>query len=428
MGNLTTAVVGTTPSVIYGSPGSSQGITVLNLDTSGTVWLGYSASMAAATGGGGIPVGPLASMQFDGTQSVYAVAAGQLTIGIAPGVTSYTAGSLTISGPVTADITGPVEVEGSIGITGTPAVTIDSGSVAATITGTTDVNVQNGTIDVIGSGGYILPGTVASALSVNSVSAPAGGSGGGWWTSSTFDVSGYNSLDVVFTNVVGSSDATGAAICACVEFEFQEPNGQIAGYQVGWVIVGRGGSGITSVFSVPCAGSKCTLNVINFGTAASINISSVNVMGSYRQLQGKWVFTDGIGSPSGTYGGAAYAPAGMAYYWAQGSAARLAATLAKGSGLSVFIVGQWHGEVSGWFQEATTLLGNDPVIIDLAFQTVGNLAAGTNANTVVNFANNITAPATQLVTYNASPSVYALVCNQNSSTGATTINLALTGI
>ena len=89
MGNLTTSIVGTTPRVIYGQPGSSQGITVLNLDTTNTVWLGYTVSIAAAIGGGAIPVGPGASMQFDGSTSIYAIAETQLTIAVGPGVTGY---------------------------------------------------------------------------------------------------------------------------------------------------------------------------------------------------------------------------------------------------------------------------------------------------------------------------------------------------
>lgn len=88
-GSLRTAVVGEAPGVIYGAPGSTQGITVLNLDTQNTIWVGYSASISAAVGGGGIPIAPGASMQFDGSASIYAVATASVVVAVGPGVTGY---------------------------------------------------------------------------------------------------------------------------------------------------------------------------------------------------------------------------------------------------------------------------------------------------------------------------------------------------
>lgn len=481
MGNLTTAVVGTTPAVIYGAPGSSQGITVLNLDTDHTVWLGYSASIAASTGGGGIPVEPLASMQLDGTASVYAVAEQQLEVGIGPGVTNYSPGQLAISGPVTADITGPVTVEGSVGITGTPsvgisgtvdvvfpaaqdvlitntsvpttvsntvntsvtntvatsvsnnvsvqnaagssltvagavnvantpsvtvsgtpAVTVASGTVAigntpavtvsgtpnvaissgninATLTGTSNVNVANASIDVVGSGGFVLPGQV-SQLTIQTSIAIANGASAVY---SLGNVTTYQSLDLII-NAGSGFTATGAAYCALVTVQFYDTtNTYILSTTTFGVPLGG-----TSSCSVPVYGAFATVTIANQGTATgtsgTINITAMGIWGSYRNLaEFAWTSFSTPSTPvadSTITWAAPNPPAGKVGKWiSAGSYTPTSTTLLQG-----IILPPAKGMVDGFFQSSGTVaFSNNPVVVDLTFQLRGSIIPGTGNNGVL---------------------------------------------
>jgi len=106
MASITTVTVGTNAQPLAAPPlagATAAVLTVINLDTANTVNLGSSANQLA------LELGPLASVTL--TAPIYAAAATeQLKVGVVPGGSGYSPGSLTINGPVTAEITGPVEI------------------------------------------------------------------------------------------------------------------------------------------------------------------------------------------------------------------------------------------------------------------------------------------------------------------------------
>jgi hypothetical protein len=92
--NLSTVNVGATPTLIYGGQGS-QGtqIQLINLSTTVTIWVGYNQSIMPAVSNGAVPIGPGASITFDGTVSVYGITSGsQATFAVVPGGVAYSPG------------------------------------------------------------------------------------------------------------------------------------------------------------------------------------------------------------------------------------------------------------------------------------------------------------------------------------------------
>jgi len=102
MASITTITVGLDAQPLAPAPvvgAAATVITVINLDTVNVVNLGSSSSQL------GLALGPLASITL--AAPVWAGAAtGQLQVGIIPGGSNYSPGALTITGPVTATITG----------------------------------------------------------------------------------------------------------------------------------------------------------------------------------------------------------------------------------------------------------------------------------------------------------------------------------
>lgn len=412
MGNLTTVTVGTNPGVIYGQPGSQQGITILNLDTANTVYLGYNASIAAAPGGGSIPVGPLASMQFDGSASIYAVASTPLTVGVGPGVTSYSPGSLTISGPVTAEITGPVTVEGTIDIGNTPTVDLASGA-TVDISGTASVDITNATLDVVGSGGFVLPGEVSTLFTTTS---QAVGPGTTWNTitgsGSIFDVTPYQSIDFMISSSAGST-ASGAAYCMIIEVIWTDPSNTVAIAQETFGIPVGG----LYQFSVPCTGPGMFLQVQNLGSAGTISLTNCRIFGSFRNLAAfRWnqynVFQPANDSTINWIG--ANNPAGIIDKWISSGAYSPASTTIP----SAVLLPPASGPVNGFYQVVTTAFSNDPVVVDMALQKRGSLVAGTNnSGTLMNIPLAIGSSPT-LFTQNFPVCVPALIIKNTSATGS----------
>lgn len=131
MASLTTARVGLNvqtlaPAAVAGA--EADQVLIINLDLDNTVNLGSSSTNLI------FPLGPGASTTL--TAPVYASAATvPLLVGIAPGGSSYSPGSLTITGPVTATISGPVDAN----VSGTVEVSAGNVTIVENAAATTGV-------------------------------------------------------------------------------------------------------------------------------------------------------------------------------------------------------------------------------------------------------------------------------------------------
>lgn len=490
MANLVQQLVTASVTLIFGNQGSATSpIQLVNTDTANSVWLGTSSTVAADSTSA-VELGPLASMSFDGSTTVYGVTSGpKVMVAVVPGGTAYSPGSLTISGPTTVDIAGPVEVEGSVGITGTPdvgisgtvtvdvpnavtvssitnpvttnatitntvntavtntvatnvsnnvsvqnaaggsltvagsvnvantpsvtvsgtpAVTVSSGTVAigntpsvtlsgtpnvaissgtvnATLTGTTDVSVQNATLDVVGSGGYVLPGQITQlalktnlAIAANTDTAINLG-----------NVQAYQSLDFMITSNAGVT-TTGAAYCVEVVVEFFDPTNT---YVMGAYNFGIPLGGLAS-FSIPCVGPSAQVFLYNSGSAGSMTLTDVVIWGSYRNITDFTWTSYSVPLPASdstiTWIPPNY-PAGSLNKWLScGTYTPAVAGTTYGILLPPVV-----GLVTGNYFVGNSGLANDPVVIDMSLQVRGNIVAGSgNSAILLNVGNGAATAAT----------------------------------
>jgi hypothetical protein len=118
-------------------------VTIVNTDSTNTVYIGYNTSVVINNPNSCFPLGPGQGIQVDGTQSIYGIVSGAaVVVGILPGVSNFFNGTVNISGPVTATIGGTVDVD------------VQNASLDAVVSGTVDVdtpspiNVSAATVDI----------------------------------------------------------------------------------------------------------------------------------------------------------------------------------------------------------------------------------------------------------------------------------------
>jgi hypothetical protein len=390
MASLTTARVGLNQQTLVPGPvvgAAADQVLIINLDLDNTVNLGSSSTNLS------FPLGPLASATL--TAPVFAAAATvPLQVGIAPGGSSYSPGSLTITGPVTAEITGPVEISD-----------IEGGTVTFT----------NDMINIIGTGGYVTPGQVGALYSNATAFTIAAGATN---STSTYNVTTFTSLDFVFASMANSSAAAGSAMCAVVTLRWNDPTGNSIGTDVIAVCQGQYVTG-----SLPCRGSLVTIEVQNPGSTGTLTfpIGDININGSFRVID-KLRFNVGGQNPPAFAGLSIQAQPAPAYT-INGWLANINQTGLTAGDLYMWLLPMYSGPVVGTFSINTADLDNDAVIIDLAYAVVGGVTAGTGNNGVLQ--NWSSAIGTEAASYYAPPSQLALVAKPSSST--TSVFLTLTG-
>jgi hypothetical protein len=445
MASISTITVGLNSQPLAPAPvagATPDSILVVNLDTENTVNLGSASSQL------GLLLGPLASITL--TAPVWAAAVTQpLQVGIAPGGSSYSPGSLTITGPVTVEITGPVEVEGSVSITGTPSVGISGtvevefpsaqsvsidGPVTAEISGTptfalesgSEIEITNATINTnaTGVGGFILPGEVTSLLNVE-VSIDAGFNE----VETITGLSAYSSLDISFNALENSSTATGAAFCLVVELQWLDPNGIFLSLDVVNIWCQGSTAPFPSAFSAPCKGVSCVIQMFNQGTVGTIGAGTggLVVTGSFRNISGLTFASDLTSLAPVTLGGVDFQGAGPdGGALSSGWLGTVSKSLAESSAVMAFLLNQYSGLAYGQFS-ITADLAKEATIVDLSQATVGNLVTGTGqAGVVQAFSNTIPLSLTPFPV--VMPASACALVVQASTTAASTVTLSLAGM
>jgi hypothetical protein len=298
MPTLNTVNVGTNAALIYGSQGgNATPITVINLDTQNTVYVGNISNVLPGTPGA-FPLAPLASISFDGSVSIYAVTlAATIVIGVVPGGNSFSPGSLNISGPVTATIAGPVTVNGSVnanitnaslavtgnvGITGTPNVTISGTPNVNVSSGTLNANVTNGTINVGGSVSLIPSIAVLFSSSTNQNITGTSNIN----PVALADVSTYESYDMTMSVNDASQATAGHAYAFQVSMQwFDDLVSGIPVFVEDWYPwVGDTANATLLRASGPHHGHYLSIFIFN-RTAGTITVNSMSVFGSPRNVQ-----------------------------------------------------------------------------------------------------------------------------------------------
>jgi hypothetical protein len=405
MPTLTSVNVTSAPTLIFGGKGSQASpIQVVNLDTVNSVWFSY-ASNPTVNQPGAFPLGPLASMAFDGTVSVWAVTQPELTVsvGVVPGGSNYSAGSLTISGPVTATISGPVD---------------------AVITGTTDVSVTNANIDVFGVGGFIAPGQVGNVFNSVATAVPPATT---VQIANFLNVSTYSSIVLSARNLSNSSVAAGAAVCAILTVQWLDSASNVVAVDIVSILLSPGNWQAT--WEMPVKGAAMALNVGQVGTVGTITIPAGNIYvdGAYRVVPNTRALQC-LGGTAPTLTGCTVVLQGAPVYSIIGWVASIVYSWAAAVTNVVFPLPQWVGQVTGFYQDVTTALARNATIVDLTYAVQGGVVSGSGyaGGIIVNIPGSIDANPVPL-TINLPPTQCAVILDTPAAAGEFFLSLVGVG-
>lgn len=403
---LSTRLVTPNSGLLYGTPGgATTPIQVRNMDSVKVVWVA-NVSNVATDGSNGIPLDPGDSVTFDGSTSIYAVSpSGPAVVALVPGGVSFAPGSIDITGPVTATISGPVT------IAGTPDVTI-AGQLAS-------LDVSAAVVDVIGQGGFVLPGQLAlllkNALTVNVAAL-------GSTIVGTFTVSNYSSIVINSNSPANSSTAAGAAVCVQWQFVWMDNAGNILATESFSCFMGS----VVSV-QMPVRGSQVQITLLNNGSSGTISYlaNAIKIEGDYRQINKPVVmFYGSSASPvvSGFNVLPVTQPVSTIAAWIAALQSNAFAILANTSYLVPMPL--WYGNVSGWYQQVTQALAQDATIIDVTFGTQGSIVTGTGyANGIMQNLPSAIQGSPVNITYNSPLSQLAFTFKTGAAVGDTFLML-----
>lgn len=342
---LATKLVTAAGVLLYGSQGgTATPIQIRNMDTVNTVWVG-NVSNLTTDGSNSIPLGPGDSQAFDGSVSIYGIVVNggpAVIVAIVPGGMSFAPGTVDISGPVTATISGPVTVSGPV--------------------------------DITGIGGFVLPGQLALGFSnPGGVSASAGS---GTNIVTAMDVSTYGSLIFRCNGGTSNSVAAGAAVCAQWVFTWLDATGNaLASHMVSVML------GMNLTIQMPITGSKLLVQLFNVGSIGTITYGAGNVFlwGDYRTVNSPYILNNSvsIGGLTAVTGWVVIPPVNPALTvgnWISNLQSNKIPVSASTQYLMPLTT--WCGDVLGWFQQTGNPLAFNATIIDLSYAVQGGIAPG----------------------------------------------------
>jgi hypothetical protein len=440
MPNLSIVNVTNKSTIIFGGQGSqSSPIQLINQDTINTVYVAYASNLSIGQPGV-YPIGPLASMAFDGTVSVWGITAGPtVAVGVIPGGSNYSPGSLAITGPVTAAISGPVTVSSITAPVAVSAITapITVASVTApvdigTVSGSVDINTVagsvnvNGAVNATGVGGFINPGQSGSLfVSGGPLSIPPNSANG---VASNVSVQNYSSIVLTINNITNSSVAATAAICVYALVVWQDSNGINIGEDDVSLIMPNGGVGTSTSASweIPCKGSAFSIQVLNLGAVGNIlmPVGSLRVDGSYRVVPDIRVQTSALTGLPPAITGASVGAQGTPVYEINSWVSSLAFTWAGAVANQVFLLAPWRGQISGYYQVTSTALVKNVTIVDLTFALQNQVVSGAAYpfGIIQNLPGSILANPVAL-NFNLPPTQCAIIIDTPATAGSFTMSL-----
>jgi hypothetical protein len=358
-------------------------VQLINLDDTNTAYYGYSGGIAPESQVA-LPLGPLASIVVSSAGPVWIVAAEPLEVAASPGASGYSPGSLTITGPVTAEITGTVAVNvqnATLAVTGSVDAEV-TGSVE--ISGTPDVTFTNDIINVTGDGGAFPPGDNAS-LYTGSASIMAGGS----LATGIVDGLMYNSYNLAVSCYCSAQANAGAPMVAMVQIVwYADAAGSTTLFtDTWWTWVANSSPNVASALgSGPMHGRYFQAFVYHEGSAETLSCSALVVYGTQRTLS-KPVWRQGV--PAGISSAAGFTQlAGLSNAAAAGTDDVLANLSNQGLSASTkyFVpMPLSAGPVYLRFETSATLAGNAAVCSanGLTYGQIGG-TSGTDPNVLYN--------------------------------------------
>lgn len=258
MTSLNTVLVTGQATLLFGAKGSTPSpITVINTDGTNTIWVGNQSNIMPAASGT-MPLLPGSAITFDGSVSVYAVAQPGIMViaAITPGGASYSPGTITITGPVTATISGPIAVS-----------SIAAPVSIASIAGSVAIGSVAGNVDIVPTNGYIPTGLQALVTSIAAgTNIPANNA----INSGIQSVATYNSFNLAVAVATTSQSTAGAAISCQVQLTWYA---DLAGTmplatETFWIWATGAGASLPAYISGPMQGPYMNVQLTNPGGTA----------------------------------------------------------------------------------------------------------------------------------------------------------------
>lgn len=378
--------------LLYGAQGGTvTPFQVRNTDVAHTLWVG-NVSNVSTDGSNSIPLLPGDTASFDGSISVYGITATgiQVIAAIIPGGTSFSPGSVDITGPVTATISGPVSITGPVTI----------------------------------GNSFILPGAIGTLQQDASAHAITPGTA---FTYPIVNVQNYAAVNIDITLQSSNQATVGAALAAPVTLLWYDDalaNNLVFAETVwGYVWNGSGLSGPQLRGVSPCHGQYLVIMVENPGTASNVSSEFLVVDGTYRTpVTSSWrqfpiasqLTCTGATVTSLDFPPSAIAVALLGFHPDLYLGGLHAVSLA--TGVKLFPMPLYSGPVVITYGIGANVLIAAPTIVNLALATSGNLVAGNSQPGLVwigaNAANVTTSPYTVL---NFPRAPCALVLDPNAS-------------
>jgi hypothetical protein len=353
-----------------------EGSTAMIFNTSETVtlWIGNNPALTSGYQNA-VPIAPLGYLVVTAEGSpIYGVVATnvQINVAVIPGGIAF------FTPQLNATITGPVTIAGTVNaeIVGTPTVDISSGNVDATITGPVDISsgtvtFTNSVINTVGAGGYTTGGQIGNLVTSATANISPSNT---VIVASGVNVETYTSVTLTAESISNSSVAAGAAVCAIIRVNWLNVNNVAIATDFVSVLC-SGGSECT--WEIPVKGAAFSVSVSNIGTTGTISLAagSVYIDGSYRVIPNiRVVGTSILTQPTLT--GCVVVAQGFPTTDISQWIASIAYSWSGTNTNVVFILPQWSGEVTGFYQVITTALAKNATIVDLSYAVQGQVLSG----------------------------------------------------
>jgi len=344
-------------------------VLLVNTDTTNSVWAGDSNSLSVGDINRSVQIPAGTSIGVDGESDLFAISSTPVEIDVISGGISYAPSAFEIVGTPT------------VTISGTPTVAI-SGTPSVSISGTPVISVT-GNVDVIGNGGFILPGQVVN-LFTNVTLISAGPSSTDALVTNT-SCAPYGSLDIGINNLTQSSVANGAAFAANFLVTWFDGSGTITGITNFGAMAGPAANPMSTTISLPCLGTSFTIQIVNIGTVGNLQIPTgkFTVNGSFRQRT-KIYYWNNVGNNNlagSTIGGYVFGINQAGSIGSSNWVCQVNDPSETGTTLAYPFMGHC-GDVKGWFRVATNPLNKEAYILDLGLAKYGDGVTTGNNGTI----------------------------------------------
>lgn len=285
--NVTIAATPPAAMIVQGDDNDPTSGLILNQSATNILYIGNNTSVDPNDPLNNTPVPPGQYVPFDGTESIYAIAASGQTIpvSIMYGISGAPFNqNIEITGPTTVVISGTVQVNvantPNVNVANTPNVNV------GTVSGSINVAAVAGNVDIIGVGGFISSGQFAQLVNDTTTHAIVGTAS---FTTAVQNLSTYSSFALNVQGYNSGMGAAGSALVARVTLNFYaDAAASLLLYRkTYWMWLASSPANAPLVplkVTGPLYGGFMTVEIDNFSGSGTTNVNNIQLYGTGRPL------------------------------------------------------------------------------------------------------------------------------------------------